>query len=85
MPGSPMPDGHLGRVEALALAELEDLFGDDLRRRLARAETLIVGRLGFHLANDAPVTRDHQGERLGAADVNADRDVTHGIDVPLET
>jgi hypothetical protein len=38
-------NGHVRRIEARAFAEFVDLFDEDLRRRLARAKSFVVGRL----------------------------------------
>ncbi len=77
MPGSPMPTGTWVGSRPWRSQSSIDLFGDDLGGRFARAESLVVGCLRLHLADDPTVARDHQGERLGPANVDADRDVTH--------
>ena len=77
MPGRPMQTGNVeGSSPWRALKSLinsvttsavgvPDVVAVQVRRR----------RLG--LAEDATVARHQQGQRLGSADVNADRDVDH--------
>ena len=64
----------------MTIAELVDLFGEGGRRGLAGAAALVVRRCHLHLVQHAAVSGDDERERLGTADVYADRHFSHARD-----
>ena len=72
-------DGDVARAKSVMTGELAYLLGQHRGRRRAGVVALELWRGRLHLAEHASVARDEQRERLGATDVDADRDVAHAL------